>query len=178
MRVIEFKKEESSKFIRYVDIGFCEMTFEILDNYLPLKNKLYHEWYLEFKNLEIGVRIVILNYLLHLYDEGEGEDCYGEKINNIIAENYSLFMDFNNAWFDKDLLLFNLLDLTNKVTEDEIKKVIENGVGRRKEVYFNDGSIIKFLDEDDTIDSFYVLETNYPNLVEEMAKITCKFKSD
>jgi hypothetical protein len=54
--------------------------------------------------------------------------------------------------------------------EDRVKEIVdkvENENGIVLEVSFKDGSSLCFLDEDDTIQSFYVKEMDYENLLHE-----------
>jgi hypothetical protein len=74
-------------------------------------------------------------------------------------------------WFDPAAPFFNSLDLNWDNIEDEVLKAQENEHGTRTEVEFNDGSIFKFLDEDDTIQSFYVTEKEYEELKNSIKSI-------
>lgn len=60
--------------------------------------------------------------------------------------------------------------------EEIIESKIKNDLGYITEIKFKDGSEIKFLDEDVTIQSFYVIESDFELLKNQLISIVEKFK--
>lgn len=196
MRIVEFKAHDEDIFERYVDIGFCDRDYYILCIYrneegsVEHNHSLYEKWYFEFKTNEIGSQMLTLNYYLRNYHEQNDIgpwvlsnnpnifiDIYGEKINKVISDNYDFFMEFNNKWFIHQSCLFDGLDLG---WPEDIDDLISERIGETEdeitEVKFEDGSIMKFLDSNDTICSFYVLESDFTLLKTEIETIVNKFE--
>jgi hypothetical protein len=79
-------------------------------------------------------------------------------------------------WFDPSAPIFKSLDLNWEDIENEVLKAKENEEGIRTEIEFNDGSRIRFLDDDDRIQSFYVTEKEYKELKASINSIIEKLK--
>ncbi len=77
---------------------------------------------------------------------------------------------------DPSAPFFNSLDLNWEGIENEVLKVKENDDRIRTEIQFNDGSSIKFLNEDDEIQSFYVTKKEYKELNNSIKSIIKKLK--
>jgi hypothetical protein len=105
-------------------------------------------------------------------------EIYGEKTATIILKNYKEFSEFNDQWFYEDSPLFTGLDLAFEYDElDEmIESKIENDLGIISRIKLIDGSEIKFLDDDDTIQSFYVAESDLENLKNQINLLVEKFR--
>lgn len=159
-RKILYKINILSEYITYIDIGSCEKQYDFLPLFEESKTS-YNNWYQDFQLLSIGTQILTLHYYL-LQHNSEG--YLPEELNERISKNIELLNEFNMRWFDPAAPFFNSLDLNWDNIEDEVIKAQENEHGTRTEVEFNDGSIIKFLDEGDTIQSFYVTEKEYEEL--------------
>jgi hypothetical protein len=97
-------------------------------------------------------------------------------LNKRISKNIFLLNEFNIKWFDPSTPFFNSLDLNWGDIEDEVLKAKENDAGIRTEIEFKDGSSIKFLDDDDEIQSFYVTEKEYEELKTSIKSIIEKLK--
>jgi hypothetical protein len=183
MRIINYKKPESSDFQRYVDIGLCESQIESYCIYNQDSSLYYIDWLIEFNKISLGEQMLTLNYYwIEFHQNSElkfvvrTDDyfmrVYGEKIDKIITENYNLFYEFNEKWFDNHLL-FGGLDLLE--THENIDYIEDNDDGFMTKVYFKDGSEIEFLDDNDNIFSLYVLESDYTQLLYDMSIIVNKF---
>jgi len=166
-RKILYKTNILSEYITYIDIGSCEKHYDFLPLFEESKTS-YNNWYQDFQLLSIGTQILTLHYYL-LQHNSEG--YLPEELNERISKNIELLNEFNIRWFDPSAPFFNSLDLNWDNIEDEVLKAQENEHGTRTEVEFNDGSIIKFLDEDDTIQSFYVTEKEYEELKNSIKSI-------
>lgn len=186
MRVIEYKGPSEDAFLSYVDIGWCESQVDFYCLHIP-KSKFnddgYDDWLSEFHKISLGVQMLSLNYYWRQFHESDGLtlvvrtddyfiESYGEKINNIFRENYDLFFKFNVKWFWNHII-FKGLDFEGK--EEEIDHCEDNEDGIMLKVFFNDDSAIRFLDDDDSICSLYVLESDYVQLLNEMSLIVNKF---
>ena len=159
MRIIEYKKKENSQFEKYIDIGSIERNIDVLPLFDETKHS-YREWYKIITNEPLGVIITIINfYLLEIDNEIPSE------LMQKIKSNIEIFTNFNNKWFEKDSSLFKGLDLNFEEIEEEIKSYKEDNNGNKTEIYFEDRSVIKFLDNDDRIQSFYIAESEYKNFV-------------
>lgn len=166
-RKILYKTNILSEYITYIDIGSCEKHYDFLPLFEESKTS-YNNWCQDFQLLSIGTQILTLHYYL-LQHNSEG--YLPEELNERISKNIELLNEFNIRWFDPSAPFFNSLDLNWDNIEDEVLKAQENEHGTRTEVEFNDGSIIKFLDEDDTIQSFYVTEKEYEELKNSIKSI-------
>jgi hypothetical protein len=172
MRIIEYKEPSSNQFNRYIDIGSCKKHYD----YLPLFDEAkidYKQWYLKYLKLPIGVQILTLHYYLLEYNSG---NYLPNAINNIISRNIIYLNDFNQKWFEPDVPFFRELDLNWEDIEDQITAFKEKNNGIRTEVQFDNGAVIKFLDDNDAIKSFYVLEIHFPELQVELLNILEKFQ--
>lgn len=195
MRIIKFKPANASNFLNYVDIGSCEKDFYFINFFLPgsqekRSGKLYFEsydlWYDNFKSESPGSQMIIINYYLTEFlgwNIGENKpqikyfkDLYGEKTFNVISENLYYLLQFNSKWFEEKAPIFKGLDFDWDDVEETFLNTIENEDGIIEEIEFRDGSILKFLDDDDTIRSFYIIESDYFVLKEEIEKIVLIFK--
>lgn len=132
------------------------------------EKETYEEWFEKFLKEDLGSQMISINFYLLEYKNLKDDfiEIYGNKLNKIISENFEFFSDFDSTWFDDDVPFFKGLHLSWDGLEDEIKQTEKNDDGTLKTVEFNDGSIIKFLDEDDSIKSFYVAEEEYEDLVD------------
>jgi hypothetical protein len=184
MRIINYKSPESKDFQRYVDIGWCESDTESYCIYSQESYLNYKDWLIEFNKISLGEQILSLNYYWRKFHQNDNlklfvrtddyfSQIYGEKINSIFIENYDLFFEFNKKWFYNHLL-FDGLDLEGK--EEEINYSEDNHDGIMLKVFFKDGSEISFLDSNDSICSLYVLESNYPQLLEDLSFIVDRFR--
>ncbi len=172
MRKIKYKENISDGYETYVDIGSCEKHYE----FLPLYEDdviSYNDWYSAFINYPLGIQMLTIHYyLLQL----KAEDYMPETLNTKIIENIDLLNRFNLNWFEEDAPFFKGLDLNWEGINDEISQKIENKEGIISDVYFKDGSSLCFLDEDDTIQSFYVKEKDFEMLKNEFNTILEIFK--
>jgi hypothetical protein len=165
MRIIEYKKKGNSQFEKYVDIGSIERNIDILPLFDETKHT-YQEWYKEIINEPLGVIITIINYYkLELDNE------FFSKVTDKIKSNIKIYTEFNNKWFEEDTSLFKGLDLNFENIEEEIELYKEDNSGNKTEIYFKDRSVIKFLDNDDRIQSFYIAESEYKNFVYQVNNI-------
>lgn len=73
MRLIKYKKSTSNNFVDYVDIGYCERDYYIINFYLPYHKEdksgkryfeSYSDWFDNFKNEPIGSQMLILFFYL------------------------------------------------------------------------------------------------------------------
>ena len=167
MRIIKYKKNISDSYETYVDIGACGKHYD----YLPLIDEeliSYDDWYSAFINYPLGVQMLTLHYyLLQFSSDGFIQETLFKKI----TENLDILNRFNKTWFEEDAPFFRGLDLNWEDINDEVMDKIENEEGEIIEVNFKDGSSISFLDEDDTIQSFYVKEIEYEKLKQEFVTI-------
>jgi hypothetical protein len=103
-------------------------------------------------------------------------DVYGEKTARVMSSNLDYFLQFNNKWFEDEYILFNGLDLSWDDIEETFVSTKEDEHGNITEIEFDDGSVLKFLDGDDSIRSFYVPEEDFPGLKNEIDLIVSKFQ--
>lgn len=171
-REILFKRKESTDFLRYVDIGACDKNYDSMPLFDDERNS-YIDWYLAFKSFVLGKQILILHYYLLQYNSGE---LIPSELRKRISNELDYFNDFNKKWFDPNIPLFNSLDLNWEDIDNEILTSKENKSGTRTEIEFKDGSIIRFLDSDDTVKSFYVTPKEYSELESEMNLIIERLK--
>jgi hypothetical protein len=167
MRKIKYRVNHTVEYQIYVDIGSCEKHYE----FLPLYEEeliTYNNWYLDFIKYPLGVQMLTLHYYLLQFNS---DNFIPETLNRKIIENIDTLSRFNKTWFDEDAPFFKGLDLNWEEINDEILKKIENKEGVNSEVNFKDGSSISFLDENDTIQSFYVKEIEYKKLKQEFVTI-------
>lgn len=196
MRIVEFKAHDEDIFYRFVDIGFCARDYYYINFYLPHEHekksgKVYFEsykaWFDNFRKESIGSKMIILNFYLSEYmgwnlSENSPQleyfaDVYGDKTFSVISNNLNYLLQFNEKWFIKYSNLFNGLDLG---WPEDIDNLISERIGETEdeitEVKFEDGSSMKFLDSNDTICSFYVLESDFTLLKTEIETIINKFE--
>lgn len=175
-RIIEYAESINEPFQQYVDIGWSELTddFDLLNIYH--REQSYDEWYNGFKNDSLGYQISAVNFLLSEFDGSKSEYDFVTKLNSKIADNFELLKSFDNKWFEEDAPLFKGLNFGYYDKEDEITESIENEDGIRSLVKFEDGSLMRFLDDDDLICSYYVLESEYENFEREVENIIRLFK--
>ncbi|QKJ64972.1 hypothetical protein [Flavobacterium sp. M31R6] len=167
-RVIEYTKSLAEPFQRYVDIGWSELTydFDLLNIYD--REQSYLDWYNELKKCSLGYQISVLNFLLSEFDGSKSEYDFVTKLNSRISDNFDLLKRFNNKWFDEDAPLFKGLDFGYYDKADEIIESTENEDGIRLQVKFEDGSLMKFLDDNDQICSYYILESEFEDFEREV----------
>jgi hypothetical protein len=72
--------------------------------------------------------------------------------------------------------LVNGLDLSWDDIEERFVSTKEDEDGILTEIELDDGSTISFIDQDDTIRSFYVAEEDFPELKNEIDRIVSKFQ--
>jgi hypothetical protein len=184
MRIINYKSPESKDFQRYVDIGWCESQIESYCIYSKNSTLNYIDWLNEFNKISLGEQMLSLNFYWRQFHEDEDLtlvvrtddyfiEVYGEKIHKIFSENYNLFFEFKEKWFFNHLL-FDGLDLEGK--KEDIDYSVDNDDGIMLEVFFNDGSAIRFLDDNDHICSLYVAEEDFLDLKNEIERIISKFQ--
>ncbi len=189
MRIVKFKSKEAQNFENYVDIGFCERDYNALNIYTQNGEfESYQTWFHLFQNELPGEQMISINYYLMEYNgwnravnEPDLETflkCFGNEITKVIKENYELINAFNDKWFEYQSNFFLGLDLGwPDGIYDKISNRKESEDGEvLQEVTFKDGSCIKFLDNDDTICSFYVKEIEYPHLIEGLNEVLSKFR--
>jgi hypothetical protein len=170
-RIIEYTKSLPEPFQRYVDIGWGELTydFDLLNIYD--REQSYLDWYNELKKCSLGYQISVLNFLISEFDGSKSEYDFVTKLNSRISDNFDLLKRFNDKWFEEGAPLFKGLDFGSYDKEDEIIESTENEDGIRSLIKFEDGSLIRFLDDDDRIHSYYVLETEFENFESEVDSI-------
>ena len=195
MRLIEYKAPQSTIFERYIDIGYCERDYNFICFYSDtsigslsekMKYHSYSDWYNEFKSNDIGSQLVTLNFYLREYngwnnssiiDKQYFSSLYGEKVTQIISDNFEYLMGINSRWFIHQSSLFQGLDFGFiEGVDDQIISAKVSVDGVKTEVIFCDGSIMRFLDKDDTITSFYVLEEDFVFLKSEIESVVNKFQ--
>jgi hypothetical protein len=195
MRTIQYKPADSLEFKNYIDIGSCERDYYCINFYLPGDNESssgkryfdsYNSWFENFKLESIGSKMIIVQYYLREYmgwntseDTPQPDyfaDVYGEKTARVMSSNLDYFLQFNNKWFEDEYVLFNGLDLSWDGIEETFVSTEEDEDGILTEIEFDDGSVLKFLDRDDSIHSFYVPEEDFPGLKNEIDLIVSKFQ--
>jgi hypothetical protein len=195
MRIIKYKPADSLEFKNYIDIGSCERDYYCINFYLPGDNEnssgkryfdSYNSWFENFKLESIGSKMIILQYYLSEYmgwsnDENSPQpdyfaDVYGEETTSVMSNNLDYFLHFNNKWFKDEYVLFNGLDLTWDDIEETFVSSKADDDGITTEIEFDDGSVLRFLDRDDSIHSFYVPEEDFPGLKNEIYLIESKFQ--
>jgi hypothetical protein len=167
MRKIKYRLNHTVEYQVYVDIGSCEKHYE----FLPLYEEeliTYNNWYLDFIKYPLGVQMLTLHYYLLQFNS---DGFIPESLYKKIIEHIDILNRFNKTWFEEDAPFFRGLDLNWEDINDEVMDKIENEEGEIIEVNFKDGSSISFLDEDDTIQSFYVKEIEYEKLKQEFVTI-------
>lgn len=172
MRIIKYKENISDSYETFVDIGACEKHYDFLPLY---RDDLisYDDWYSAFINYPIGFQMLTIHYYLLQFNS----DSYiPEPLNRKILEYKDFLNEFNRTWFEEDVPFFKGLDLNRDDIETKIVDSVENENGILLEVSFKNGSSLCFLDEDDTIKSFYVKEKDFENLRTEFNTIIEKLK--
>lgn len=194
MRTIKFKLNHTEDFTDYIDIGSCERDYYFINFFMigetesssgKLFFKTYNEWFENFKDESFGSKMIIINYYLSQYfgwNIGKSsprieycKDIFGEKTTDIISNNLDYFLDFNNKWFYHESPIFKGLDFDFEDIEETFLSTEETEDGILREIVFEDGSVIKFLDEDDNIKSFFIPENEYLDLKNEIEIIVGKF---
>lgn len=195
MRIIKFKPADSFEFRNYIDIGSCERDYHFINFYLPGEHEnttgkiyfdSYNSWFENFKVESIGSKMIIIHYYLSEYmgwnlSENTPQldyfaDVYGERTASIMNSNLNYFLQFNNKWFEDEFPFFKGLDLNWDDIEERFVSTKENKDGIITEIEFDDESTISFLDEDDTVRSFYVAEEDFLDLKKEIDRIVSKFQ--
>lgn len=195
MRIIKYKPADSPEFRNFVEIGSCERNYYFINFYLPgahekksgkLYFKNYESWFENFKQEPIGAKMVILNYYLSEYlgwstsenypHQDYFTEVYGAKTFDVISKNLNYLLQFNNKWFLLKSSIFKGLDLDFDDIEERILDSKENKNGIKTSIEFEDRSCIKFIDEDDSISSFYVPEEEYLGLKNEIENIVTVFQ--
>ena len=171
-RKILYKTAEKSEYASYTDIGACEKHYD----FLPLFNEddlSYSTWYNDFLLQEIGVQMLTLHYYLLQFNS---DNYLPANLDSRISKNIELLNNFNEQWFEIEAPIFNGLDFNSQEIEEKIISITENEKGVRTEIKFADGSSIKFLNEDDTIQSFYVPESDFIGLKKQFDFILDKLR--
>jgi hypothetical protein len=188
MRSILFKKADSQDYEKYVDIGYCERHYDFICTFINEDSSEkkryfnYDDWFLDFQSNEIGSQLITLNYYLMEYNSYKNPIQFGETFGNktatVILNNFQEFTFCIEKWFYADSSLFKGLDLgwENDELENLIESKEKNDLGSVTKIKFSDGSEIKFLDEDDKIQSFYVPESEFQQLKNQMMLVVKKFK--
>jgi hypothetical protein len=187
MRTILYRKNESSQFENYVDIGYVERDYYFiciyLNGYSEDKSgkkyyKTYEEWYSDFKTLDIGPQLITLNFYFNQYNEADNKNYFGEvygiKTLEVLNNNLQEIKHLVDKWFPLSPL-FNGLDLGFDDIDDLIESTDENENGVLTSVFLTDGSEIKFNSENDKIQSFYVPESEFQQLKLQVLTIVEKF---
>lgn len=175
-RIIEYAESISKPFQKYVDIGWCELTydFDVLNIYH--REQSYNDWYKNLENSSLGYQISVLNFLLLEFDNSKSEYDFVTKLNRNVFANLELLKSFNYKWFEEGTSAFKGLDFGYYDKDDEIIDSTENEDGIRSLVKFEDGSIMRFLDDDDQVYSYYVLESEFENFEREAESIIKLFE--
>jgi hypothetical protein len=195
MRMIKFKEADSTEYKNYIDIGSCERDYYFINFYLHGEHEnrsgkeyfdSYNSWFENFKLESIGSKMIIIHYYVKEYmgwcrSENTPQidyfaDVYGEKTASVLSSNLEFFLEFNNQWFEREFSLFKGLDLDWEDIEERFVNTKENEEGIITEIEFDDKSKILFIDEDDTVRSFYVAEVDYPDLKNKINSIVTMFK--
>jgi hypothetical protein len=167
MRKIKYKENSTDYYQTYIDIGACEKHYKNLPLYEEEIISYVH-WYSDFINYPLGVQMLTINYyLLQLNTERYIPDTLNTKI----IKNRDILTRFIQNWFEVDTQFFKGLDFNWEDINDEIVDKIENIEGDILKVKFKDGSSICFIDDDNTIQSFYVKEIEYEKLKQEFVTI-------
>lgn len=168
VRKILYRKNKETDYEFYIDIGGCEKHYDIIPLYKEDCHS-YKEWYENILLMEeLGTQILILHYYLLQINNN---NILPNELKIRLTKNLNLLNVFNKKWFDIYAPFFKSLDLNFESIEEEIKSYKEDENQIKTEVEFNDGSSIKFLDNDDNIKSFYVTEKEYKELSFEIKNI-------
>ena len=183
MRTIKYKPSDSLEFKNYIDIGSCDRDYYFLDFF---KEEDYPTWFENFKHESIGTKMVIIHYFLSEYmgwtlsknspQPVYFEEVFGPKTLSIVSSHLEFLLKFREKWFIHQSSLFEGLDLAFDDIDDSIINTVENEDGIRTEIEFDDGSKIQFLDEDDSLKSFFIPEEDYVELKSEIEKIVTLFQ--
>jgi len=171
-RKIKFKAVDSNTYIDYIDIGSCEKHYDSLPLFDENKTT-YSNWLRNFKINKMGVQLLTLHYYLL---EFNSDSKLPNHLNNNILDNIDFFKTLNKKWFNPNTPIFKSLDLNFEDIEDRVTTVRKNNDGTREEIQLDDGSRIIFLDDDDTVQSFYVTESEYSELACQVDSILEKLK--
>lgn len=195
MQIILFKRDKESEWERYVDIGTCERDYFFINFYLPENNetksgklifKSYKAWYDNFKTESIGSKMVILRYYISEFmgwSQSENtpqldyfKDIYGEETFSVINNNLNFFLEFINTWYVDKSPLFSGLDLAYDDIEEQFVRTEMTEDGEISEIEFEDGSIISFIENNYNYKSFFVSESEFEMLKNNIEFITSKFR--
>jgi hypothetical protein len=152
MRIIEYKKPSSNIFELYVDIGSCEKHYDRLPLFDDEKES-YLGWYNNFLILPLGVQLLTIDYYLIEHQNG---CCIPDILNEKLKQNFSSLSSLHGLYFKKGKSEFKYLDLEWEDIECEIKNTVLDKKSQTKEIYFNDGSIIKLNISDERVGSLYI----------------------
>jgi hypothetical protein len=167
MRIIKYKEKQIEQYQAFVDIGSCEKHYDSLPLYKE-ETVSYEDWYLDFINRPLGVQMLTLHYYLLQFNS---VGIIPESLYKKILEHKDFLNEFNRTWFEEDAPFFKGLDLNREDINVDILEIIENDRGFISEVKFYNDSSICFIDEDDTIRSFYVKEKDFEMLKKEFDTI-------
>ena len=163
---IKYKSTSSDEFISYQSIG--SMAYvpgsspEEFYSLLPGYNKTtLPEWYAKFERMSEGEQIDIINYIFK-----EAHESYPEITKKLRQEEQRLkdFLSryFDGSMFDGGLEFIGLDESDGWVIVNEVY----NDNEERIEINFEDGSVVRFIDEDEYINySRFIPETDYDSFV-------------
>jgi hypothetical protein len=195
MRFIKYKNSRSNDFVDYVDIGYCERDYYMINFYLPQHKedksgkryfKSYSDWFKNFKIEPIGSQMLILFFYLDEFmgwswnsNRKEAQldyftEVYGAETASRISNNLDYLLGFINTWFDNQTSVFKGLDLNYDDLDYETKRLTE--YGEIAEIELADGSFIILPDEDDQIRSFYVPHKEFGGLQKQINEIVKIFE--
>ena len=173
MKEIEYKKANTKKFERYVGLGGYIHNEAGLQIYFPKSEPpTISEWRNYFHENEYSIRLHTLNYFLLELNQNKKEyfkEIFGEEIFSTISKHFELFEAFIAKWYEPNSALFKGLDFTDD--GGEIKNTITNEEGNWKEIEFNDSSVIRFLDNDDSYSELFVLKKDFGEFQKELKSL-------
>ena len=173
MKEIEYKKSNSKKFEKYVGLGGYIHNEEGLQIYFPKSEPpTISEWRSYFQNNEYSIQIHTLNYFLLELNQNNKEyfkEIFGEEIFSTTSKHFELFEAFISKWYEPNSALFKGLDFTDD--GGEIKNTIPNEEGNWKEIEFEDSSIIRFLDNDDSYSELFILKKDFGEFQRELKSL-------
>ncbi|MEY4963884.1 MAG: hypothetical protein RLZZ323_1203 [Bacteroidota bacterium] len=196
MGKIEFKENKSDLYKTYIDIGYCESDYYFLNFYLLTSEnksgkkyfKNYSSWFENYKTESIGSQMLILRYYISEFMGWSiGEDniqydyfleVYGIETTNVIKDNLETFRKFIDNWFYPQTSIFRGLDFTDFEFDDSMTVTTTDKKSTENEIEFEDGTMIRFFGEKDDLKSFFVLETDYQSLKNDIESILEKFNAN
>ena len=184
MRIIKYKPTDSLEYKNYLDIGSFYREYYLVDFYINEAQGLYDKWFEYFEQEPIGSKLGIINYHLIRFmgwDSANNSpqidsfrDVYGDEFCLRINNNLPYLLELNNKWFEEEWWVFKGLDFT--LGWHDIESTKENDEGYITEMKFTNGSAISFLDDNDDLDSFFILEELYPELKNDIDYVVTLFQ--